>query len=1798
MRNAKFRLIKLGMLFGICVLLLYMYQSKPVQAGNFIFDENGTSQLYWPFPNSTNSNRLYSGSLPNNPIYWNNDQDGSGHHHGADKYAQDWNLGKDDQGKEFMAPFDGIVIYSDYQGDYGETVVIKATNASFAFRIAHLDKRFVKEDDIVIGGRTPLGTIGNTGYSTGAHAHIALYKDIGNEEVEHLKDYAFSTAVGASEVHAARFNFNGPEIFVPSSSLAKKESRFAAISSWYYKFAHTDNRIHSVYLDNRLILDSTITCNKVWVGTGEHKITIYYNSNQSPAPDVNITGYPFTDTNCTETGATSPVNDAGMKIILPPNYSALPPITVRNTSSFSWLVGQVLAFEEGAELSSQKQVTLTQNVPPGGTTTVNIRVTTPLQPGTYKSYWRIKDSNGNFIGEKVWIELEVQSNAPGIGVGTGSAKLFTAANYTGTATTFSTGETNSPNATAVSLQMPDGWSVRTFRSDNYTGGERCWTGSVPNLQDHDNWQNAIQSMIVYNYNYCAGGQKVKLYSGANYSGSLLLEADHFTNAPSKNSYSLSIPSGWSVRTYDQDNRAGGTNCWSSSVPNLQDHSWHNQIASMDIYTTNQCADNSNTLKLCNFTGINNGCFKIDEDMPSLTAGGLNNDDAESIFVTGDWRAVLFHGENYEGSKQLFTSSDNDLSDTAVGNNQASSIQVRKVDPTRVILYDLGDLNGEAFPSDRTVINLENWFYNDKAESVRVDPGYEVILCTDANFRGICGRTNSNKNDLNDVAQGLRNNVSSVRVCQGACDPSSMVPVIAGPLDTASFLPGSDVTFNWVGNGDEYYIEYWGGDLGSTQNSNGIYGTTSWTKTGLPTSENPYYWHVRSWSPMGQTSWSPTYSFKVQDIAPKDIVIAGINDADISTDYTYTAFINPNDATNLNYAWSPTPKSGQGTANAVYNWTEVGEKNISLTVSNTGGNATSYYAITVGCADNKYKAEYYNNKTLSGDPIGLSCKDNINNNWGGSGPTLIPSNSFKLGTGANGSLNVPSGQTVYTDDVRSKLQNSADSGTNGLCVNSTSGFMVGDEILVLQVQGTGAGNYEFGKIVQINSCWLTLESNLSNSYVTPNSAAQVIKVPQYTNVTISGKLTAHPWDGNTGGVLAFRAKGDVTLNGGSIDTSYIGFRGGSRINTPAAQGKQGETITGVGTLSRMPLEPGAGGGGGGSNEGGAAAGGGSYRTPGGSGFDPSYGDPGYGASTLYGSSTLTQLFFGSSGGSGGTDDSAWNGIAFSGRGGNGGGITYIEANSIKGTGSILSKGEKGEDHDGVADSEQGGGGGGAGGSIKLLTDKINADNITFDVLGGLGGKAKQGEGGVGGSGGSYILYCDNSSINTLPGTSAQSSNCDKDNFSVRWTGDINFSQNANYRFKTWGDDGIKLWVDDTMVVDRWVDQDGQTMYSGDRYLTAGLHNVKMEYYESGGGARAILEIENLGLVNNPPVVNTIPGQTIILGQSFTTFDLDNYGSDPDIGDSITWSYSGNTNITVSIDVNKVVTLTAQSNWTGENNITFTATDTQNATASKTALFKVNPTDPCPGEFQAKYYNNKTLSGTPVLTRCEAEIENDWGGGGPGNGVNNDNFSVRWEGNLDLDAGDYTFGTASDDGVRLWLDNNLIIDNWSDHGVEVDEYQITLAEGIHTYKMEYYEAGGGAVAYTWIDFHGSLCNTPTDVFCAEYFTNPDLTGLPTYVTTESEVDNDWGGYGPGNGIPDNDFSARWKGSISFSAGNHTFTTASDDGIRVWLDGNLIIDNWDPHGYEEDQATVNLTQGYHTIKVEYYEYGGGAIAALWWN
>ena len=121
------------------------------------------------------------------------------------------------------------------------------------------------------------------------------------------------------------------------------------------------------------------------------------------------------------------------------------------------------------------------------------------------------------------------------------------------------------------------------------------------------------------------------------------------------------------------------------------------------------------------------------------------------------------------------------------------------------------------------------------------------------------------------------------------------------------------------------------------------------------------------------------------------------------------------------------------------------------------------------------------------------------------------------------------------------------------------------------------------------------------------------------------------------------------------------------------------------------------------------------------------------------------------------------------------------------------------------------------------------------------------------------------------------------------------------------------------------------------------------------------------------------------------------------------------------------------------------------------------------LQGQYYNNTTLSGSPVLTRIDSNIDTVWGNASPGAGVNATNWSVRWTGTLTPPTtGNYVLTLTSDDGSRMYVNNSLLIDNWGDHGDQTQGASIQMTAGqAYNIEVDYYQAAGGSDAhFDWL------------------------------------------------------------------------------------------------------------------------------------
>src|SRR6266498_1111642 len=277
----------------------------------------------------------------------------------------------------------------------------------------------------------------------------------------------------------------------------------------------------------------------------------------------------------------------------------------------------------------------------------------------------------------------------------------------------------------------------------------------------------------------------------------------------------------------------------------------------------------------------------------------------------------------------------------------------------------------------------------------------------------------------------------------------------------------------------------------------------------------------------------------------------------------------------------------------------------------------------------------------------------------------------------------------------------------------------------------------------------------------------------------------------------------------------------------------------------------------------------------------------------------------------------------------------------------------------------------------------------------------------------------------------------------------------------------------------------------------------------------------------------------------------------------------------------------------------------ATVSGANCFASVPTDRWKGE----YYSNTNLTGSPAMVRDDGNgfLNFDFGSGSPGSacGVNADNFSARWTRTVNFAANVYRFTVTGDDGVRLYVDGQLRIDKWFDQGQTTYTADVYLSAGNHEVKLEYYEHEAGAAALlSWTAVGGASClaNVPADRWRGEYYNNTTLTGSVAMVRDDGAgfLNFDFGSGSPSSacGVNADNFSVRWTRTVSFAADNYRFTVTGDDGVRLYIDGQLKIDKWFDQGANTYTADVYLSTGNHEVKLEYYEHEAGAVALLSWT
>ncbi|NJN83116.1 MAG: META domain-containing protein, partial [Caldilineaceae bacterium] len=180
-------------------------------------------------------------------------------------------------------------------------------------------------------------------------------------------------------------------------------------------------------------------------------------------------------------------------------------------------------------------------------------------------------------------------------------------------------------------------------------------------------------------------------------------------------------------------------------------------------------------------------------------------------------------------------------------------------------------------------------------------------------------------------------------------------------------------------------------------------------------------------------------------------------------------------------------------------------------------------------------------------------------------------------------------------------------------------------------------------------------------------------------------------------------------------------------------------------------------------------------------------------------------------------------------------------------------------------------------------------------------------------------------------------------------------------------------------------------------------------------------------------------------------------------------------------------------------------------------------------------------------------------------------------------------------RIYVDDVLVMDQWQQGPPRNFVVDVNVAAGAHAVRVEYFQATGTALVQLDV---GYIQNFPD--WKAEYFNNPDVAGAPVVVRNDKDINFNWGRNPPVPGLPANNYSIRWSRNANFEQARYLFEITLAGGARLWLDGVLLIDNWNdnPPNTVLQAETQELSAGGHDLRVDYVKRTGVGQITVRWN
>ena len=455
--------------------------------------------------------------------------------------------------------------------------------------------------------------------------------------------------------------------------------------------------------------------------------------------------------------------------------------------------------------------------------------------------------------------------------------------------------------------------------------------------------------------------------------------------------------------------------------------------------------------------------------------------------------------------------------------------------------------------------------------------------------------------------------------------------------------------------------------------------------------------------------------------------------------------------------------------------------------------------------------------------------------------------------------------------------------------------------------------------------------------------------------------------------------------------------------------------------------------------------------------------------------------------------------------------------------------------------------------------------------------------------------------------------------------INLSANTNYNSGTGGNN---IDFGDTSGTVTIADNDVVTK------PTVSLTTTDSSAAETTSGQTANpgqFTFARTGGTTNPLTVYYTTGGTAIKGTDYQNL----------IG-SVTIP-AGSTTATIPINViddglvegseTAIINLSANTNYnsgTGGNNIDF-------GDRSGTVTIADNDVNIPNTSWKAEYFNNISLSGTPVFTENlgsgSQNFSKNWGGSSPASSVPVDNFSGRMRTERYFAPGLYQIKVQADDGVRVKIGNESVIDRWLPQSFVTNSGYFRSSGGTFPVSVDYYEGGGDAAINLSITpatkFQDAV--DPTTQWKSTVYSRNSSQGTPLTNFWEGDIYSqnaigvinlgsnnrsdgkkginvNWGQGAPngdGNRLPHDFFAMRSYTQADFDGSPYKFRVQGDDGFQL-LAVNQSTDQWYnitpanqwTQNYSPTEITYQLPAGRYYMHFHQYEGGGDARFDLSWD